>query len=553
MTLNQPKTLHLFAGLLLILNLLQSYFTELIYDEAYYWYYAQDMAWGYFDHPPMVALLIAAGEIFANGELGVRFVSCLLSVATFYLIWACIDHKDKIKYVIHFCLLYFSVTLLNAYGFFTLPDTPLLFFLALFLWTYGNFVRDANWQWSLLLGFCMAMMMYSKYHAALIIIFVLLSNISLIRNKFAWLALFISLLLYSPHLYWLYENDFISVVYHIYERPNRAYEFGDFTAGFFINLIVLFGLTFPWMYRALYLSKNHDLFTKALTFITYGFIIFFFISSFSRRIQTQWLIAISIPMLILAFRHMISDETSRRWLFRTALVNGILLLYLRVGLAYAPLFPIHYESHGNKNWVQEIVNVSGEQPVIFENSYRQASMFQFYSGEDAYSLNNIWYRHNQYSIDQSEQKIQDTDVLFLSRFLKEGEMSFTNPDGSGLKGIWLKDFESFRKLNCKLAEDSDKKKIRFYLINPYSRDVSLDKLEFAVGYLNPYKQVLQMERIRVEEHRDKAATLLAGDSLLMKFELPEPPDNLDLEYFKISISDNGLPFGLNGNNIKLAD
>lgn len=41
-----------------VLNLVQASITELIYDEAYYWYYAQNLAWGYFDHPPMVAFMI---------------------------------------------------------------------------------------------------------------------------------------------------------------------------------------------------------------------------------------------------------------------------------------------------------------------------------------------------------------------------------------------------------------------------------------------------------------------------------------------------------------
>src|SRR5258706_12667650 len=33
-------------------------FLEFGNDEVYYWTYAQHLAWNYFDHPPMVALLI---------------------------------------------------------------------------------------------------------------------------------------------------------------------------------------------------------------------------------------------------------------------------------------------------------------------------------------------------------------------------------------------------------------------------------------------------------------------------------------------------------------
>ena len=42
----------------LLLALAQSASTELIADEAYYWVYSQFPAWGYFDHPPMIAFLV---------------------------------------------------------------------------------------------------------------------------------------------------------------------------------------------------------------------------------------------------------------------------------------------------------------------------------------------------------------------------------------------------------------------------------------------------------------------------------------------------------------
>jgi len=35
-----PKLFYFFLGTILVLNLLQAHFTELIFDEAYYWYYA---------------------------------------------------------------------------------------------------------------------------------------------------------------------------------------------------------------------------------------------------------------------------------------------------------------------------------------------------------------------------------------------------------------------------------------------------------------------------------------------------------------------------------
>ncbi len=553
MKLKQPSIFYFLAGLLFLLNLLQAYFTDLIYDEAYYWYYAKELAWGYFDHPPMVAFIIKLGNLFFNSELGVRFISCILSVGTVFILWRTIDHPKKNSFIPHFFILVFSMTLVNAYGFFTLPDTPLLFLLALFLLVYKNFIRNPNLKWSLALGVCMALLMYSKYHAALIIIFVFFSNIALVRNKYAWISVLTSLICYLPHLIWLYEKNFVTIRYHIYERPNRGYEFGDFTLGFFINLIVIFGLTFPWIYRALIKFKKEDLFDRALLFITYGFIVFFFLSSFNRRIQTQWLIAICIPLVIIVYRYLLEDKVTRLWILRMGIANVVILLYLRIGLAYAPLFPVHYESHGNEEWVKDLENKIGEMPVVFENSYRRAPMYEFYSGNDSYSLNNIWYRQNQYSIDTSESRVRHRDILYVSKFLKKGDVFYEDSNGRRLYGVYKKNFESFRKLQCIVKRDQfteDPEEWVFYLYNPYAVDIALEKLKFSVAYLNKYRQFKEKSTIKVRELDADVDHIKARDTISFAFKLPAPKVS-DPSYFRLSISENNLPYGLNGKNIKL--
>ena len=64
----------LFYSSWIILGLIQSRFTELLDDEAYYWVYSKFLDWGYFDHPPMVALLIKLGYSIFQNELGVRLL-----------------------------------------------------------------------------------------------------------------------------------------------------------------------------------------------------------------------------------------------------------------------------------------------------------------------------------------------------------------------------------------------------------------------------------------------------------------------------------------------
>src|SRR5437868_5289786 len=66
---------------LVALRLAAAAWTPLTFDEAYYWMWSRHLAGGYYDHPPMVAIVIRLGTLIAGDtELGVRLVSILLAL-----------------------------------------------------------------------------------------------------------------------------------------------------------------------------------------------------------------------------------------------------------------------------------------------------------------------------------------------------------------------------------------------------------------------------------------------------------------------------------------
>lgn len=550
MNLKLPAQFLLFVGFLVLLNLIQAAVTPLIFDEAYYWYFAQDLAWGYFDHPPMVAALIKISSFFAGGELGVRFISSLLSGATALILWKIIDHPQKSQFIPHFFVLLFSMVLVNAYGFLTLPDTPLLFFTALFLLLYQNFLKKPGWVLAIGIGLVMAGLMYSKYHAFLVIFTVGISNLRLLRSAYAWAAIAIALFAYLPHLLWLYELDFVSIQYHLFDRPNRAYDFSDFTLGYLVNLIAIFGLTFPWIYYSLYKATRwKDNFTRALLFLAYGVLLFFLASSFDRRVQTQWIIVVCIPIFLLVYTYMIGNSRIRKYLMYTGVINGIIILILRVGLVYEPLFPIVYETHGNEEWVSEIKKEAGDLPVVFENSYRRAPMYAFYTGQPTFSLNNVMYRRNQYSIDHSESRVRDKPVYYVTSYEVPEADVFKTEKGELLYGKKVAYFEPYRKLRIEVIE-KDERNIVFKVLNPYERAIDLDEVEYGVAFLNAYKQVIQVVPISTDSNVLGVRQLPPKSDLEFSTTLPEPTVN-EAAFYKLIISENNLYWGLNGSAEKL--
>ena len=203
-----------------ILNLLQAKFTPLDNDEAYYWMYSKYLAWGYFDHPPMIALMIKIGYHFIHNELGLRLVIVLSQLITLWIIWKTTDKERQVENagVLLFFMLVVVMPVFNIFGFMATPDAPLILFSAVFLLAYKHFLDEDNWGNTFFLCFSMTALMYSKYHGGLLIILVILSNPKLLKNIRFYLASFVAFILFLPHLLWQYSNGFPSLKYHLVEQ-----------------------------------------------------------------------------------------------------------------------------------------------------------------------------------------------------------------------------------------------------------------------------------------------------------------------------------------------
>lgn len=398
--LQSKYLLLVFFFVLFIVNLTQGYFTELLSDEAYYWTYSNELNWGYFDHPPMVAVWISISKFFfASGELSVRFFSSITLPLTFYFVWLLIDHPKKLNYKCLFILLTLTTSLFNVYGFITVPDTPLMFFTALFLFGYQKYLKEKSTISYLILAVSMACMMYSKYQAILVIGFVLLSNIKVLLDGKIWLTTLLTIALFSPHLYWQIENDFPSFKYHLFERKeNTVYKFRD-TYMHIINTIAIIGFTFPIVYKSFFKNiKNSDSFQKALNFLVVGFITFFFISTFSTHAQAQWIVPISIPLIVIPFNHLVENQKDLKLFTILAITTLVVSTFLRFAMAIDGLLPKQFDMHGNKKWIVALdKKIEDKTPLIY-NSYQNTSLYWFYSGRRPYQLNTWDSRKNQYDL-----------------------------------------------------------------------------------------------------------------------------------------------------------
>ena len=87
---DQKNNLKVLGGFIFgwtLLNILQALFTGVYPDEAYYWMYSLHLQWGYFDHPPMVALGIKIGELLGHNSFLTRLGTILFSAGSVFFLY----------------------------------------------------------------------------------------------------------------------------------------------------------------------------------------------------------------------------------------------------------------------------------------------------------------------------------------------------------------------------------------------------------------------------------------------------------------------------------
>jgi hypothetical protein len=539
-----------FLLLFLVINLLQSTFTGLLEDESYYWVWSKNLAWGYFDHPPMVALFIWLGGLIFDGELGVRLISAFSFALTLWIMWKTIDSEGEERDVKLFFLLVVSLAMIQVYGFISTPDTPLMLFTALFFYAYKRFLEDDRIRNSLILGFSMAALLYSKYHGILIIGFVTLSNLKLFLNLRFWIAGIFGFALFIPHLLWQYENDFPSFVYHLKDRAYKPYEIG-FTLNHLLNIIVVVGITFPIVYKAFWKKKASGMFEKSLKYTVFGFVLFFLLTSFRSQPQAQWLAAMLIPLGVFVYSYFMKNESARKWLYRLGLAQLGIVIVARTLLAVPSLSPVVLEPHWADSWIPEVREKTDGSPLVFVNSYQNASIYNFYTGIDTHSYGIPYGRKSQYSLLDTEAKLQGKSVFAVGKQLKD-HTKLTHKMGRDLYGMPIDSFKSFQRIKTTVdlkaldMAPGDEIRVPFELINTYDRSLSFEKVHLIGMFQNRRKEVLVQFKLNLPDLKNLKP--LETRRLEAVFTVPEPFEE-EVVTFRIGVSFENLPAGLQGNKV----
>lgn len=250
------KHLLLATILLLCLRFLTAFLIDLSPQEAYYWNYAMHPALSYFDHPPMIAWVISAGQfLLGKNELGVRVGGFLLTLLSTCLLYALAKLWFGRRAGLWAALLFQLIPLYFVYGVLITPDVPLNFFWLLTLYFVSIAVReDQKWAWYVA-GAALGLCMLSKYTAIFLVpcTFLLLSLDRRYRlwltRKEPYLALLVAGLIFTPVILWNAEHDWASFGFQVSDRLSRESNHPLKGVGEF--LLIQFGVTSPTLLAGL--------------------------------------------------------------------------------------------------------------------------------------------------------------------------------------------------------------------------------------------------------------------------------------------------------------
>ena len=464
-----------------ILNVIQAATLELHADEAYYWMYSRFLDWGYFDHPPMVAVFIRIGDSIGHNELCLRLLTVITSSISIYTLWLILK-----RYAVNawaFVLVVAGVLILHIYGFTTTPDAPLFFFAVLFYYFYQRYIDQDKWWLATVLGLVIACMFYSKYHAVLLIAFTVISNIKLFKRPSFWFIAALAAVLYIPHILWQVNHGFPTVNYHLYEQAEKIYN-PENSYLYIPGQLLMAGPIIGWfLFYSAFTIKIKDAFIRCLLVNGIGTFAFFFFATFRGEAQPHWTLIAFAPLVMLSLIRFNQKGGVPKWFNAVAIINIVFVVGLRLGM----LFQWHVVTqvgqiksyYGFKDWAQTLHKKVGDNYLVMDNEFQNPSKYNYYTNSlKAFSYDSRYYRRTQYDIWPIEEQMQHKCAYHLIDTLNAENKELFNVPAGKWYGAWVNDVRTYQKIKIEAAvthltlHTGEQRSVDLTLTNPYPYTVN---------------------------------------------------------------------------------
>jgi 4-amino-4-deoxy-L-arabinose transferase and related glycosyltransferases of PMT family len=220
------------VGYAVVLRLFYLGVPELLFEEAYYWNYAQHPDIGYLDHPLAVAWLIRPFiGLLGDTEFAVRAAAFLCWLVTAGFMYRLTRELFDRSTAYRALLLAAVLPAYFFFGFFMSPDAPVTAcWAAAIYFMHQAAIKGKPRAW-LGVGIALGLGMSSKYTIALVgaafVLFVLFDRPARqwLSRPQPYVALLVALVLMSPVVIWNWQHDWISFAFQSQDRLASKFSF----------------------------------------------------------------------------------------------------------------------------------------------------------------------------------------------------------------------------------------------------------------------------------------------------------------------------------------
>ena len=422
--------------------------------ESYYWLWSRELAWGYYDHPPMLALVMNLSPLLDDSALGLRIGHLLLSTLgslvfyAFCLRW--LTPRAALASLFALQLMPFWL----PFGVVATTDGPLLFFWSLALLGFQAAVsRGGAGRW-LAAGVATGLVILSKYNGALLLpaffVFLLLDREGrrLLRSPGPWLAVAVAIAMLVPNQLWnaTHGSDANLRPFHegleLAQAPRNLLRFAVLP---FILMTPL--VAWAWLRQSWAGLRDGRLLTdggfRLAVCASWLPLAAFALVATVTEIHAQWIVPCLVTALPLAFENLGSPGAkgvSPRFL-RVALASTAVLFVAGLGFVAIVFLTAHHEGSGRphglarlavevRGWSElgermeaEIAQRANGQPVfVMGAGHHLAARLEWMvrGHQPSHCLDPD--RGNQYNLWQRDREFVGWDALFADKYDSESDI-----------------------------------------------------------------------------------------------------------------------------------
>ncbi len=307
-------------------------------DELYYFACSKHLAFGYVDHPPLVAFLtLISITMFGETIIGLRFLSGLFGAVTVLLSAKVAEEIGGGKYsqalaALSIC---FGLAFPALSSFFSMNPVDIML-CTLFILVFLKTIRMPSPGKWIILGVLQGIGLLNKYTFLVLGFSLLLSLIitkkwSILKSQWIYISGLIGLLMFLPHILWQINNGWPTLEFMRNATEYKNLSLSPFT---FLSQIII-GLnpfTFPlWLSGLVYLFHSKE--TKGYRFLGWTAIIFILVYLFQ---NSKFYYVVPIFPLLLSSGTVAVERFLQR--FRTGLLKWAIVTMLAVsGTVLMPL------------------------------------------------------------------------------------------------------------------------------------------------------------------------------------------------------------------------